>query len=286
MNTLQFVSACPNGDSFLNWDRMVYWPFRQSGPSWHYAPDTRSLSDENTDSFLVSNFLRYFVHLHPTHHSSARHRSFLRIDSVMPSLLPLEGGEVTIKGSVLPIHEVLLAGCEGGCCALSFTRVTPTELRVVVPPLPRGFYHLQFFTVQGVRVLCDENQDYFGREGVLVTALEWGKEESVSNRNMNTPASEEEFEEAKPSTLAFEAISRRFVQRCWFWRGCASGCSVVYGEEMVRWTVDVKGRFVDGVASLSLREELTPPSFRTEPTPLSLREEPTPLSFRMASTSS
>ena len=199
MNTLQFVSACPNGDSFLNWDRMVYWPFRQSGPSWHYAPDTRSLSDENTDSFLVSNFLRYFVHLHPTHHSSARHRSFLRIDSVMPSLLPLEGGEVTIKGSVLPIHEVLLAGCEGGCCALSFTRVTPTELRVVVPPLPRGFYHLQFFTVQGVRVLCDENQDYFGREGVLVTALEWGKEERVSNRNRNTPASEEEFEEAKPS---------------------------------------------------------------------------------------
>ena len=95
-----------------------------------------------------------------------------------------------------------------------------------------------------------------------------------------------EFEEAKPSTLAFEAISRRFAQRCWFWRGCVSGCSVVYGEEMVRWTVDVKRRFVDGVASLSLREELTPPSFRTEPTPLSLREELTPLSFRMASTSS
>ena len=53
--------------------------------------------------------------------------------------------------------------------------------------------------MQGVRVLCDENQDYFGREGVLVTALEWEKEERVSHRNVNTPASEEEFEEAKPS---------------------------------------------------------------------------------------
>ena len=64
-----------------------------------------------------------------------------------------------------------------------------------------------------------------------------------------------ELEEAKPSTLAFEAISRRFVQRCWFWRGCANGCSVVYGEETARWTVDVKGRFVDGVVLVSLREE-------------------------------
>lgn len=170
INSLQFLAASPNIESFMDWDHMAHWPYKQSGQCWHKTPETQHLlNDDQTDVFLVSNFLRLFSRQHPAVSSPPAPFPAFRLDSVSPSLLPLEGAQVTIKGSMSAVAEVLLLGCDEGATPLPFSRVSSGELQATLPPLPHGLYHLLFFAQDGRQLLCSREQPWFGREAVLVT---------------------------------------------------------------------------------------------------------------------
>ena len=78
-----------------------------------------------------------------------------------------------VKGERLTeIGDILLIGVDEGAISLEIVHCSESQVEVLIPPLPRGLYFLQFFLKNGL-ICCNERScPWFGNNGLLVTTVQ------------------------------------------------------------------------------------------------------------------
>ena len=77
-----------------------------------------------------------------------------------------------VKGDRLTeIGDILLMGCDEGAKSLEIVKFSETQVEVLIPPLPRGLYYLQFILKNGMIGHNETSSPWFGINGLLVTTL-------------------------------------------------------------------------------------------------------------------
>ena len=159
------------------------WPFHRVGSDWAFHPSWLALDDEISLYFAFSNFLPFFCDVSknetpcetPSETPASR---VVSIDSVRPSVLSNQGGEVEIRGEMEKVAEVWLNGKSSQ--KLEIRKREPSSLVVVIPAGLSGLHFLEFHLRNGLIGAFREEFPWFGNVGIRVKS---GNEETWNSEN-------------------------------------------------------------------------------------------------------
>ena len=159
------------------------WPFHRIGSDWAFHPSWLALDDEISLYFAFSNFLPFFcdVSKNETPRETPRETPASRvvsIDSVRPSVLSNQGGEVEIRGEMEKVAEVWLNGKSSQ--KLEIRKRETSSLVVVIPAGLSGLHFLEFHLRNGLIGAFREEFPWFGNVGIRVKS---GNEETWNSEN-------------------------------------------------------------------------------------------------------
>lgn len=159
------------------------WPFHRVGSDWAFHPSWLALDDEISLYFAFSNFLLFFcdVSRNETPCETSRETPASRvvsIDSVRPSVLSTQGGEVEIRGEMEKVAEVWLNGKSSK--KLEIRKRETSSLVVVIPAGLSGLHFLEFHLRNGLIGAFREEFPWFGNVGIRVKS---GNEETWNSEN-------------------------------------------------------------------------------------------------------
>ena len=155
------------------------WPFHRVGSDWAFHPSWLALDDEISLYFAFSNSLPFFCDDSKNETPSETPASrVVSIDSVRPSVLSNQGGEVEIRGEMEKVAEVWLNGKSSQ--KLEIRKRETSSLVVVIPAGLSGLHFLEFHLRNGLIGAFREEFPWFGNVGIRVKS---GNEETWNSEN-------------------------------------------------------------------------------------------------------
>ena len=190
MNSLEFYRNSRGNTGSL-------WPFRRVGADWAFHPSWLALDDEFSLFFALSNFLPFFCDApwNETPSETPASRA-VSIDSVRPSILSKEGGEVEIRGEMEKVAEVWLNG--NSSQKLEIRKREASSLVVAIPAGLSGLYFLEFHLRNGLIGAFRDDFPWFGNVGIGIRSQEvetWNSENEFENPMEFERSETEETEE-------------------------------------------------------------------------------------------